>query len=116
MKAIILCLIQAVLNIIGVALVRKAVVNFSYTKENILRELISFQLIAGVFLIGVGFLFTMYILSSYELSYYQPLSSGLTFIVTLLISYYFLKEDIGIRDIVGIVIIMIGCLIISWQK
>ena len=116
-KAITLCLIQAMLNIAGVALVRAGVDNLIYsTPMKFLIDLANLKLAAGMFLIATGFVFTIFILMSFKLSFYQPLSSGITFIVTLCVSYFFLKEPINLTSIIGIIVIMIGCLIISSQN
>jgi drug/metabolite transporter (DMT)-like permease len=112
-----MCLTQAVLNIIGIAIVRNGVKGFKFsTPKNIVIELFNFKILVGIMLIGIGFIFTLLILSTHKLSYYQPLSSGITFIVTIAVSFFFLKESITLISTVGILIIMLGCIILSFQK
>jgi drug/metabolite transporter (DMT)-like permease len=116
-KIILFCFIQAILNIAGIAMVREGIKGFKFTTIKFsIFELFNLKIILGVILIGLGFIFTLLILNTQKLSYYQPLSSGITFIVTLAVSLFFLKESISFISILGIFFIVLGCMILSFQK
>ncbi len=98
-------------------MIRNGIQGFKYSTIKLsIIELFNFKIIIGIILIGIGFIFTLLILSTQKLSYYQPLSSGITFIVTLVVSFFFLKESISFISLFGIFIIMLGCMILSFQK
>lgn len=118
LQTIALCFVQAIFNISGVALIRSAAMQ-GLDKSSIVgfvKSLWNLHLLGGLFLIVIGFLFTILILMSNKLSVYQPISSGLTFIVTIIVSVFFLKESINLTSYIGILFIMVGCIIIGLQQ
>ncbi|MCS6795528.1 MAG: EamA family transporter [Raineya sp.] len=112
-----LTFLQVLTNIVGSALVKISLYNKKLSNlSDFIKIIVDFYFLTGLLLIVVGFVFTAYILHKINLSVYQPISSGLSFIVTILISYFFLKEAISWNIIVGIFLIFTGIFFISFFK
>ncbi len=80
--------------------------------ENIKQLLfnINFYLGGGVYFICA--LLNIYVLKYLDFSIVLPLTS-ITYIWTIMLSYFILKEKIGVRKISGIIGIIIGALLIA---
>lgn len=113
-KLILLTTLQVILNIGGIAVLKSGL------ETHPLRELIDYlklmlnwQAVLGIFLIGMGFLVTIIILHQAKMSIYQPLSSGITFIVNIAVATWILGEKSDWKTLLGILIIMLGIFILS---
>jgi len=113
-KLLMLILLQALLNIGGATLIKKELNESTY--NNIGEQLLFlFKLkpFIGLALIGVGFLVMISILKEANLSLFQPISSGLTYIVTIGFSIMILQEKISWSTLLGMVVILAGVLLIT---
>ncbi len=79
-------------------------------------KLLSFNGITGLFLYALGFLIWYMILTRISLSVAFPIAAGGLVVVTQVAGYYFLKEQIGISHIIGIVLIIIGITVVASNK
>lgn len=62
--------------------------------------------------IGSFLIFTR-LVNMFNLSYIYPISAGIVQILTLVASYFILKEPISVQGIIGAVIIIIGIVIMN---
>ena len=69
-------------------------------------------LVVGVSCVIMGFFCWLYLLSQFHLSYIYPLGS-LLYIIVAILAYFFLGESITVTRIVGIVVIVSGCVLIN---
>lgn len=67
----------------------------------------------GLFLYGIGFTLYLYILSKFEVSYIYPIVTASIFLLLISLSYLFLNEQITVKRIMGILVIIAGIFIIS---
>ncbi len=91
-------------------------------KVNGIRDLLNFEMlfdiiinkyiIFGVFLYGFSFILWLGALSPLDLSYMYPLLS-LGYLITAIFAFVFLKEDISVIRWTGIILVVIGCFLIS---
>lgn len=79
---------------------------------NLKSLLLNYNLYLGGALYLVAAIVNIYVLKFLDYSLVLPLTS-LTYIWTMLISYFILKENIGFKKIIGVSLIVIGAIIIS---
>lgn len=84
-------------------------------KEPIVFKIGSLTLIGLLFYIA-SFILWQRLVITFDLSYIVPIMTGITQIIILVASYYILKENISIQNIVGIVLIIIGICFIAIKK
>ncbi len=70
------------------------------------------KLIFGFMLYGFSFLSWLIILSQYRLTYAYPLTVGLSYAGIITASLIFLREEIGLLQLIGILFIGIGILLL----
>lgn len=67
-----------------------------------------------VFLIyGPSLLIYLFLLRKSELSYLFPILSSLTYILVLLLSWFFLKENITLLRVTGILLVALGVFLVA---
>lgn len=111
---IFLATVHTIINLSGLALIKESVRTFSFeTKYDLLYFLFRSKTLAGVFLIATGFLLMIKILSVSRFIYIIPLTSGISFLVTAVISTIFFHEPFTLRMAVGMFVILCGISIIS---
>jgi drug/metabolite transporter (DMT)-like permease len=116
MKLILLTTLQVILNIGGIAVLKLGLEKKPLRNlMDYIKLIINWQVVLGVFLIGLGFLVTITILHQAKMSIYQPLSSGITFIVNIAVATWILGERTDWKTLLGILIIMFGIFILSYD-
>ena len=86
---------------------KKAVTN----KYNFKDVLFSLDLYLGGFLYLIAALLNIYVLSLLDYTVVLPLTS-ITYVWTMILSYYIFKEKIGHYKKVGLILIMLGALLV----
>ncbi len=115
-KLILLTTLQVFLNVGGIAVLKLGLEKCSLTTMwHYINLMFNWQAVLGVFLIGFGFLVTIIILHQAKMSIYQPLSSGITFIVNIGVATWILGEKSDWKTLLGIFIIMFGIFILSYN-
>lgn len=82
------------------------------SKLEIKALILNYNLYIGGFLYLLAALINIYVLKFLDYSLVLPLTS-LTYVFTMLISHFILKENISRRKIAGVCFIIIGAIIIS---
>lgn len=80
--------------------------------NGIFETIKSINLYVGVCLYGAAALLNIWILRYLDYSVVLPLTS-LTYIWTMVLSYFFLKERISKKKILGVVLILAGAIFVS---
>jgi len=111
LQVVTLITLHALINLFGSALI-KAQINRSLPSQPIdyLMTLFSFRAIGGFFLIGSGFLIMMLIMRRSDFSFFMPVSLVVSYLITVVISLFFLGETIHLRTYVGLFFMLIGAL------
>lgn len=83
---------------------------------SILGIKLTIRMILGVFCYGLSFLLWLYIVSKINLTFAMPLSVALVNTLVVVESCIFLKEKINIQQGIGIFIIVLGVMIITFNR
>ena len=84
----------------------------SITFENLLRLFLNPFILAGVALYVTAMLIWLYVLKQVEVSYAYPFTA-LGFVMVMVISYFFLAEQVTLLRVAGITLIIGGIFLIS---
>jgi multidrug transporter EmrE-like cation transporter len=77
-------------------------------RDGIFNIQMSPKLLLGFVFYVCSFLLSVYIMSKMKLSLFYPLGTGTILVATCLFGYFFLKEHIGLPQIVGMTLILSG--------
>lgn len=80
--------------------------------DSIIKQIFNWNFIIGGIIYAASALVNIYILRFLDYSVVYPLTA-VTYIWTMLVSYFFLKEKITARKIAGVILIIAGAAIIS---
>lgn len=72
----------------------------------------NYKILSAIVLYSFGFFLWLFILIKFELSYVFPLMA-IIYILILLFSWFFLKEDINTLRVIGTLLIALGILIVA---
>ena len=114
---ILLVAIYATLTVSGLICYKYGTnIAFSTTIKNA-NFILNINIIAiiGLFLYLLSFLLYMIVLPKFNLTDIMPIISAITSIAIYVLSIMFLKEEITIQKILGIVIIIIGVFIMTFK-
>jgi multidrug transporter EmrE-like cation transporter len=113
-KTIFSCFCYAALNVFGTALIKFKLKN---TKLNHITDWVSFvftsHVIVAFIFIFISALVMFKVLSTVSLSSAIPIATGLNFILTLVIGYYFFGDQLNLNSFIGFSLIFIGIIILS---
>lgn len=77
---------------------------------------ISLYTFLGFVMYGLSFLFYTILLSKFDLSFISPLTVGLVYILIMITSFIFFKENITIYKLIGSSMIIFGVLLMVIKK
>jgi multidrug transporter EmrE-like cation transporter len=113
-KAIIFCLMYAILNVSGAAIIKWNL------KGKVLNEfsdwvnfLLNLRVIGAFSLIFISALVMFKALSTADFSFVIPVSAGINFVLTLIAGYYIFKDKINFVSYIGFALILSGIIILS---
>ncbi|ACA46166.1 transporter [Clostridium botulinum] len=113
-----LILTSVFLGALGQILVKYGAVNLTlnFSPAHLLPSIVSIlknmPVMAGIISYGVSFLLWIKVLSKVELSYAYPMVS-LGYVLVMIFSYFFFKENITPIRILGVAFIMIGVILVA---
>lgn len=113
----ILMLIYAVIGSLGMVLIRLGGSKSSslFNQSNINMS-INITLLVGFLFYIASFLLCLIILQKLNLVYFSAISYGITFIITSILSYILLGEVVSGIQYLGVGLIIMGVVIISFSK
>ena len=117
MSSIILIFITIILAVTGQFLLKKGMtkignISISQISSNILKIFTNVYILTSLLIFIIAFLLWLTILSKFDLSFAYPLVA-VGYILTALISFIFLKENLTIMRWLGIFLIATGSYIIT---
>jgi len=100
---------------LGMNEVRQAVGAFSPSLPVLMRTFTEWRVVAGFALIFSGALFWLGVISRADFSFAYPLLA-LSYIVAMIPARFILHEDITLNRILGAIIVVVGAIVISWER
>lgn len=76
----------------------------------------SWVFILGVSLYLLSFILWTIILQKFSLTYISPISYGILFVVTAILSYFMLNETMNVTQVIGVIMIIVGVIVASMGK
>lgn len=114
---VILFLVYVILSASGLVLFKLGVANANIHLNILgLNLKFSIKMILGIFCYGISFLLWLYLVSNMNLTFAMPLSVGLVNTLVIIESCLLLKEKITLNQGIGIFIIIVGVMIMTWSK
>ncbi len=77
---------------------------------------LSWQYLLGILCYLGSFLLFSYLLTKTKLTYIYPLSASICYILVIILSCVFLKEQLTLIKIIGIIITLVGVIIMNLAK
>ena len=107
-------MLYALLSATGLFMIKSGAesVNFSI-HDGLMGIQLSPRFIVGLLVYATSFMLSIYVMSRMKLSVFYPVATGTILILTCVLGYLFLKEQIGWPQIVGMVLIVAGVLFIN---
>lgn len=115
-KLLLWTLIQAIFGVGGTALLTHTLHGKGVSIASLTESALSWQGMVGIVLMFGSFLTMGYVLSFAKLSAYIPISTALTFMLTLIVTTTIQKEELTIQIIGGMVLIAAGIMLASWSR
>ena len=113
--AISLTVTGEVLLKLGMNQVRADVGAFSASLPVLLRTFTEWRVVLGFALIFSGALFWLGVISRADFSFAYPLLA-LSYVIALLPSHFVLQEQLTPNRILGAIIVVVGALVIGWER
>ena len=102
-------ILYALMSATGLFLIKTGADNTSLAIESgLLNFQLSPRLIIGFAVYVCSFLLSVYIIGRMKLSVFYPISTGTILILSSLLGFFFLKEHIGIQQLIGMGLILAG--------
>ena len=113
--AISLTVTGEVLLKLGMNEVRQAVGAFALHPPVLVRTFTEWRVVVGFILIFSGALFWLGVISRADFSFAYPLLA-LSYVVAMLPARFILHEDITLNRVLGAFIVVLGAIVISWER
>lgn len=114
MRFFILIGIYVLLNSFGQLLIKAGSIEINQN-QNIFSIITNMKLLTGIGLFGFSFMTWIYILTKSNLSYAFPFAVGLGYVAIISLSVLVLKETVSHVQWVGIILVGLGVMLMSWQ-
>jgi len=108
--------IYILMSATGLFLIKTGTETTSLVIENsIFNFRLSIRLIVGFIIYVCSFLLSVYVISKMKLTVFYPTVTGIMLVLTSLLGYFFLKEHIGVPQLIGMALIMAGVIVLNIQ-
>lgn len=105
------------MSAIGLILIKKGLNGSSFLfSAKTMSIQINWILFGGICLYVLSFITSLIVMNRMPLNVYYPISSGVIYIITGILSYFFLHEKVNSIQLLGMVIIFIGIIVINIGK
>lgn len=115
-RLILFCTLQSVLSVGGTGLLTLALHGRELTPATLMGSLATWQAIAGIVCLFASFLVMGAIVSFAKLSLYIPITTGITFLCTVVFAFVVQKESVSLPTWAGMTLIIAGVWVISLRK
>ncbi|MBN8863488.1 MAG: hypothetical protein J0H92_08960 [Sphingobacteriales bacterium] len=113
-KAVVFCLLYAILNVTGAALIKWKLKGRTLSAVNDwLKLLFEPQVIAAFALIFLSMLVIFKALSLANFTFVIPVSAGINFVLTVIAGYFIFKDSLNYISFIGFALIISGILLLS---
>lgn len=113
-KAVVFCLLYAILNVTGAALIKWKLKGRTLTAvSDWLKLLFEPQVIAAFALIFLSMLVIFKALSLANFTFVIPVSAGINFVLTVIAGYFIFKDSLNYISFIGFALIISGILLLS---
>lgn len=113
-KAVVFCLLYAMLNVTGAALIKWKLKGRTLSAVNDwLKLLFEPQVIAAFALIFLSMLVIFKALSLANFTFVIPVSAGINFVLTVIAGYFIFKDSLNYISFIGFALIISGILLLS---
>lgn len=111
-------IIYVCMSTLGLTLIKMGTANnFSLRIEKAGFQLeMNYLMIIGMVVYIVSFLLSLAVMKKMNLSVFYPISAGLIFILTCILSVVLLKEKVAVNQFIGMGIILIGIVVMNIKK
>lgn len=89
--------------------------NLGFVKGS-LNLAISWQFLTGFICYVCSFLIFSYLLTKSKLTYIYPLSAAICYVLVLIFSFFFLKEQITLMQFIGLILVLAGIVLMNIAK
>lgn len=100
----------------GIFLMKMGGDSLSLSLKNGFNFKIGYITTLGFIFYFVSFMLWQKLIVSFDLSYIVPITTGIVQILILIVAVLFFKETINIKEIMGVIFIIIGVVLISLGK
>lgn len=109
MCKVLLIVIYMMLSTFGLIMIKTGTATTTFSMNLIgFTMSLDWKLLIGFFSYILSFLFWMIVISKYDLSYIYPIVTAILFVVVMVSSAIFLKESISTKQIISVIIILVG--------
>ena len=106
--------IYAVLSATGLFLIKTGADNSGLAfNDGLFSMQLSPRLVIGLALYVISFVMSVYVVSRMKLSVFYPLGTGTILVITSLLGYFVLREQIGFWQLLGMGLILAGVVAIN---
>lgn len=112
----IILLIYIFFTVSGLTLIKLGgIQNFSIASGNISLN-INIKAIIGILCYLISFIIYIVLISNFQLNYIIPITTGIVYILILLVSILFLNEKLNVYQCIGAGIILIGVILMNLKN
>ena len=110
----IIFLIYAVLSATGLFMIKTGADNSGLAfSDGLFSMQLSPRLVIGLAFYIISFLMSVYVVSRLKLSVFYPMSTGTILVITSLLGFFVLREQIGFWQLLGMGLILAGVVAIN---
>ncbi|XZM35378.1 EamA family transporter (plasmid) [Clostridium perfringens] len=114
-KAIFLVLLNCIMLVSGQILWKIGLKNTNMESlKDIILLMFNKYIFSGLLIYALATIYWFYIIKTNDLSKVYPMQS-MSYIISLFMSYYLLKESISLNSIIGTMVILLGVFIIAMK-
>lgn len=114
LKASFYCVLYALFNVSGASLIKCNLKGKAFTSlKEWINLFLNFQVIAALGMIFISMLVIFKALSTANFTFVIPVSTGINFILTIIVGYYVFKDPLNFISLLGFGLIILGIVLLS---
>jgi multidrug transporter EmrE-like cation transporter len=116
LRTVALAFVQCLLSVGGMGLLTKALHGSSFSAEHVLAALRTWYGAAGCLALFGSFVVMGALLAETRLSVYVPITTGMTFLLTAILSFFMLNERPDWQQWIGMIAILCGVILVATRR
>ena len=110
----IIFVIYVAMSVTGLLLIKTGTTDTRFLfSDGLLGAQVSYKLLLGLVFYICSFILSIYIMSRMKLSLFYPIGAGAVLVASCVFSYFVLREQIGVMQLAGITLILLGIICIN---